>query len=100
MRLNTPQKSGATLYAPNLREFAAMTRNGTVSGALRAASGISGPAMGIQANERSRENGVLMGGVFGLGLSATFSAEPGLYRRGQNVLTASKDELSRTARQE
>jgi hypothetical protein len=28
MRLNTPQKSGAALYAPNLREFAAVTSDG------------------------------------------------------------------------
>jgi hypothetical protein len=34
---------------------------------LKALRGISGLAMGIQANEPSRENGVLMGGVIGLG---------------------------------
>jgi hypothetical protein len=55
--------------------------------------------MGIQANERSRENGVSMGGVFGLGQSATFSAKPGLYQCGEKVFTASTDELPRTALQ-
>jgi hypothetical protein len=68
--------------------------------ALKALRGVFGPAIGIRANEQSREIGVLMGGVFGLGQSATFSAEPGLYQCRQNVLTASKDEFSRTARQE
>jgi hypothetical protein len=38
--------------------------------APRAASGISGLAMGIQANEQRREIGVMVGGVFGLGLCA------------------------------
>ena len=41
-----------------------------VSVAPREASGISGLAMGIQANEQRREIGVMVGGVFGLGLCA------------------------------
>lgn len=38
-----------------------------------------------------------VGGVFGLGQSATFSAKPGLYQCRQKVSTASKGELTRTA---
>lgn len=83
-----PTNADAPQYSAKIRRGAVClesapicgdSKNGAVSGASRAASGISGPAMSIQANERSRENGVLMGGVFGLGRSATFSANSGTH---------------------